>query len=111
MNVNHSKMVELENELVRLLKNKFGELLVLNNNFEERVPGILNIQIKGINNMVLLKKISPYIAASTGSACGVSKPSRVLKSLGMSDIQINQSLRLSLSHYFELNDLKVLVNL
>ena len=109
--VNHSKMVELEKELFRLLKNKFGELLVLNNNFDERVPGILNIQIKGINNMVLLKKISPYIAASTGSACGISKPSRVLGKIGLSDDIINQSIRLSLSVYQDIDDFKIIDNL
>ena len=58
--------------------------------------------------MILLKKMAPFIAASTGSACGVSKPSRVLKAIGLSDTEINSSLRLSLSHYQNIDDLKVI---
>ena len=105
---NHAKMVDLEKKLIELLKLKFTDKLVINNDFSERVPGIINVQIKGITNMILLKKLAPYIAASTGSACGVSKPSGVLKAIGLSDNEINFSIRLSLSHYQNENDYNII---
>jgi len=108
---NHLKMIELELELIKLLKEKFGEYLIINNDFSERVPGILNVQIKGINNMIFLKKIAPYIAASTGSACGVSKPSRVLKAIGLTILEIDNSIRLSLSYNQNIDELKIIKNI
>lgn len=104
----NNKMMKLEKMLIELLSEKFGEKLIINNSFEERVPGIVSIQIQGINNMILLKQISPVIAASTGSACSVSKPSRVLKAIGMSDYEINQTIRLSLSFYQNEEELTVI---
>lgn len=106
---NHSKMIKLEKKLLELLRQKFSNKLVVNNEFDERVPGILNVQIKGLTNMILLKKIAPYVAASTGSACGVSKPSRVLKAIGLNDEEINNSIRLSLSHY-EIEENLLIIN-
>lgn len=105
---NHNKMINLEKKIIELLKNKFTDKLVINNDFSERVPGIINIQIKGITNMVLLKKLAPYVAASTGSACGVSKPSRVLKAIGLSNDEINYSIRLSLSYYQNFDELNII---
>lgn len=99
---------KLEMILVNKLKNKFGKLIIINNNFDKRVPGIINIQFKGQNNMILLKKISPLVAASTGSACSVSKPSHVLKAIGLSDYEISYSIRLSLSKYMNEDDLNLI---
>ena len=47
--------------------------------------------------------MSPIIAASTGSACAVSKPSRILKAIGLSDDIISESI--SCSPYMNLDDL------
>mgnify|MGYP004603291167 CR=1 FL=1 len=105
---NHYKIINLEKRLIELLREKFTDKLIINNDFNERVSGIINVQIKGITNMVLLKKLAPYIAASTGSACGISKPSRVLKAIGLSDNEINCSIRLSLSHYQNENDYDII---
>lgn len=49
--------------------------------------------------------MSPIIAASTGSACAVSKPSRILKAIGLSDDIISESIRISCSPYMNLDDL------
>ena len=108
METNNQKILELEKILIAKLKNKFGDKLSINNNFDNRVHDILNVRIKSFNNMMLLKAISPLIAASTGSACSVSKPSRVLKSIGLSDLEISESIRLSMSPYLDINELKVI---
>lgn len=97
-------LLTLETELVSRLKNKFKDIFILNNNWYHRIPGLINIQLKGFNNMIILKEISPIIAASTGSACSVSKPSEVLKAIGLSDKEISWSIRLSLSKYNTIDD-------
>lgn len=104
----NKKLLELEEVFLNKLIRKFGNLLVINNNHKYRVPGLLNVQFKGINNMILLKKLSPYIAASNGSACSISKPSHVLKAIGLSDEEISNSIRFSLSKYINLNDLNII---
>lgn len=98
----------LESILVHKLKNKFGSLISFNNDYINRIPGLINLQFKGQNNMILLKKMSPLVAASTGSACSVSKPSHVLKAMGFSDAEIGSSLRLSLSKYQTEEDLTLI---
>ncbi len=105
INDNQKRILIIESSIKEKLKNKFQDRLVINNNFDERVHDILNIRIKGYNNMMLLKTISPIIAASTGSACSVSKPSRVLKNIGLSEKEISESIRLSFSCYMDPNDL------
>jgi len=104
----NKKLKLLEEVLLSKLKDKFGSRIKLNNDFNDRIPGLINLQFHGVNNMVLLQKISPYIAASTGSACSVSKPSHVLKSIGLSDDEISYSLRFSLSKYTHLEELDVI---
>ena len=102
---NQQKVKKIEKILIDKLKNKFGENFSINNDFNEKTHDILNVRIKPYNNMVLLKAISPIVAASTGSACSVSKPSRILKNIGLSDEIISQSIRLSFSPYLDLKDL------
>lgn len=48
-------------------------MISINNDFDIRIPGLINIQFKGQNNMILFKKMSSLVAASTGSACSVSE--------------------------------------
>ena len=103
----NKKLFNLEKVFIDKLKKKFGDLIIVNNNHKYRVPGILNIQFKGINNMILLKKLSPYIAASNGSACSISKPSHVLKAIGLTDDEISNSIRFSFSKYIDIEDLNI----
>lgn len=102
------KLKELENVLVQKLQSKFGQYIKINNEFDNRIPGIINVQFVGQNNMILLQQMSPLVAASTGSACSVSKPSRVLKAIGLSDKEVSASIRFSLSKYQRIEDLNVL---
>ena len=102
---NHRKSMELEKILINKFKKAFNNKICINNEFSNRVPGILNIRFVGFNNLVLLKTMSPIIAASTGSACAVSKPSRILKAIGLSDDIISESIRISCSPYMNLDDL------
>ena len=82
-----------------LLKNyreAFSEVIVFNNDVINKIPGILNVQFRGLNNELLLKQLAPVIAASTGSACSSSKPSHVLEAVGLSLEEIRNTVRFSL---------------
>ncbi len=96
---NRGTLVQYESIVLEKLKKKFGSNLVLNNDFANRIPGLLNVRLIGYNNMILLKAISPEIAASTGSACAVAQPSRILRNIGLTSEEISQSIRISISAY------------
>lgn len=108
---NHEKLIKFEEIVLNKLRNKFGAKMEVNNSFANRVPGILNVHINGYNNMILLKAISSEIAASTGSACAVSKPSRILKNMGFDEKVINESIRISISPYEDIKNFDCLDNL
>lgn len=96
---------EKELMLVNILNNKLGDQIVYNSP-DNKVPGVINFQIKGIKNVIFLKKISPYIAASAGSACSITHPSETLAAIGLTDHEIHQSIRFSLSPYDDISELE-----
>ncbi len=64
-------------------------------------PGIINITFPQTENEASLVLFdSRGISCSTGSACsqGLAQPSHVLLAIGLSEIDVNSSLRFSLSH-------------
>lgn len=107
MNKNSKLLKELEQSLTSILKEKFSEYIVFNNDQKDTIPGIISVQFKGVNNELLLKNISSEIAASTGSACSSSKPSHVLKAIGLSDEEIRNTVRFSMSPYIKICELNV----
>lgn len=104
---NYKQLVRLEQKLIDILNKKFENSIALNSDIHNKVPGIVNLRFKGINNQILLKKISPIIAASTGSACSTTSPSYVLKSIGLEKEAIQESIRFSLSPYTDIEELEV----
>lgn len=96
---NQKILLKYENIVIDKLKKKFGTNFIQNNEFPNRIPGLLNVRLVGYNNMILLKAISSEIAASTGSACALAQPSRILKNIGLTDEEISQSIRISISAY------------
>lgn len=75
----------------------FSEIILFNSDVKNKIPGIINIQFKGVNNELLIKKVADRVAISTGSACSSSNPSHVLQSIGLSLSEVRNSLRISLS--------------
>ncbi|WP_421377986.1 cysteine desulfurase family protein [Bacillus salacetis] len=107
LNENISKLNSLEGQLTFLLTEKFSGNIIFNNDTINKIPGILNVQFKGVNNEILVKKLAPVIAVSTGSACSSSKPSHVLSSIGLTLEEIRNTIRFSLSHLITEEDLLV----
>lgn len=77
--------------------------VVLNGNYNKSVPHILNVSFEGIEGDAMVTMLSNVyeIYSSTGSACcsGNTEPSRVLKSMGISDARSLGAVRFSLSQY------------
>jgi len=94
------KMTELRNKLIKgILKISDTQL---NGDNEKRLCNNINISFNNIEGEAIggyLENLGIY--TSTGSACASHslEQSHVLKAIGLSAIQINSSLRLSLSKY------------
>jgi cysteine desulfurase len=96
---------KLEQELLKIEGSK------VNGNLKNRLPHLTNISFEDVNGEDLLMEICTEIAVSRGSACSsvTSKPSHVLKALGLSDILALSSFRLSLGRFTTSSDIEFAV--
>jgi cysteine desulfurase len=71
--------------------------ILLNGAAEPRLPNNLNLCLPGIDAEDLLAEL-PELALATGAACASARhePSPVLRALGLSDEDIQSSIRLGL---------------
>ena len=72
----------------------------LNGSLDRSVGGILNVGFEGVDSEDLMLDLDD-IALSSGAACSsfVQAPSHVLKALGLSDDQINSTVRFSFGRF------------
>lgn len=108
---NKQTLEKLESYLLYKLTNYFQGIIVTNSDTTNKIPGIVNVQFRGTNNELLLKKLSSEAALSTGSACSSSKPSHVLESIGLSLNEIRSSVRISLSHLNTIEEINAFCDL
>lgn len=75
--------------------------LKLNGAAEPRHPGILNIRLPGLDADTLVARLQPHLAVARGSACtsGIPEPSHVLRALGLSADETEESLRFSTGRF------------
>jgi cysteine desulfurase len=104
-NVKH--LNSLESHLLSILKNKFGEVVMFNSDEYNKIPGIISVQFKGINNEMLIKNLAEVVALSSGSACSSSKPSHVLQAIGLDTEGIRSTIRFSLSPLVKIEELDI----
>ncbi|MGH8251354.1 MAG: cysteine desulfurase family protein [Steroidobacteraceae bacterium] len=73
---------------------------------EPSVPGILNVGFAGIEGESLLLELDGRLAVASGAACSsaTAEPSTVLRALGLSDLAIQASLRLSIGRETTLDE-------
>lgn len=87
--------------LLKFLDDNLGEDYIIN--FKTNtVNNIVSIRIEGEINQIFLKDNSDVIAASTGSSCSIGEPSYVLKSHGLTESEVQETIRLSTSLYDEI---------
>lgn len=96
------QIAERKNQLWTGLCDRVGGV-VLNGNLNKTVPHILNVSFEGVQGDVLVSMLSEVygVYCSTGSACcsGNTEPSRVLKSMGLSDDRALSAVRFSMSKF------------
>jgi cysteine desulfurase len=75
--------------------------VVLNGDYEQRLPGNLNISISNVEPKDLLKALQPHLALSSGSACSSyrTEASHVLYALGRDKTSAQASLRFGISRF------------
>jgi len=100
-----NEMKEADQKL-RMMRDKLEKALLnidesyLNGSKENRLPHVANIGFKYVNGDALIGGLR-NIAVSSTSACSSAsmEPSHVLKAIGLSDEQVNSSLRFSLGRF------------
>lgn len=98
LDANRSRVLALRQRLIDGLQRIIPDVRI---NGREDAPGIINITFpESENEASLLLFDSRGVSCSTGSACsqGLAQPSHVLLGIGMSEIEVNATLRFSLSH-------------
>ncbi|MGR9049736.1 cysteine desulfurase family protein [Halobacillus faecis] len=104
---NVCSLEENEQYLTEILQKKFRGQINLNHDMRDKIPGILSVTFKGVNNELLAKKLAPYVSLSTGSACSTGKPSHVLQAMGYSLDHIRSTIRISMSPYTNKSELNI----
>lgn len=92
------KLASLKTNFTRMLLDQFPDLRI-NGSLESSLPNIVNFAIPQIEGKHLLRELDKVgVRVSVGSACnsGQKKASHVLMSLGLSEAQANEAIRVSL---------------
>jgi len=77
-----------------------------------RHPGNLNVSLPSFDAELLLQRLQPTVAASTGSACtsGQPEPSHVLRAIGLSPHEAKCSLRFGVGRFTTVADVDLAVS-
>ena len=99
---NEATMVEANEKIARLSALFMEEISILEgvtvNGGGEKLPGILNLRVKGVSNVDLLYKLDLQgVCIAVGSACASAsvKPSHVLLAMGLTEKETRESVRIS----------------
>jgi cysteine desulfurase len=94
-----ARLLELKKQLWSMFEPLEG--IHLNGNFNQSLPGNLNISIEGVDGSALLLGLQPVIAVSSGSACSSTStaPSHVLTALGRNEKLAHASLRFGIGRF------------
>ena len=103
---------EADNILIREMLiemlDKSGVKYRINGDIDYIISSTLNIQIEGVSSEALMLSSKQYCGISNGSACTSSSysPSYVLVAMGMSEDEIDQSIRLSWGKNTDVEELR-----
>ncbi len=83
----------------------------LNGDWQQRLPGNLNVSFPGIESLHLLESLRD-LALSSGSACtsANAEPSHVLRGIGLSDALARSSLRFSIGRFTTEDEIDFAIN-
>ena len=92
-----SQVTKLRDDFVNKLREIDGVSI---NSSDDALPYIVNLSLEGLRSETVLNLLSSMgIYISSGSACAKGHKSYVLTAMGLSDRQIDSSLRVSLSRF------------
>lgn len=97
---NTQSVRERQIKLIGRLFEEFPNIVSLNGGYLDRLPNNINVSFNGISGEILLSLLSQMgIYVSTGSACmsGDKSISHVLKAIGVSEDDANNSIRITFS--------------
>lgn len=100
LDTNTQKLQEIEKSFKSELL-KIRSDITFNGNPDNKIPGLLSINIPGINSELFCKQISENIAISTGSACSVAEGSYVMRAL---ENDLKNTLRITFTHTVNLDE-------
>ncbi|EMT46437.1 cysteine desulfurase family protein [Anoxybacillus flavithermus] len=103
-----SRLLELESHFVSMLKKSFPNIK-FNGHPDQKIPGVINFTIPGIHNELVIRSLKDKFAISTGSACSINEPSYVLDAVGLNEMQIKNSFRISLHKYINKNEIEYFI--
>jgi len=108
MGAEAKRLAELRDQLLGQLSAGIPDLR-LNGVLDDRLPHNLNVSLPGVAGEDLLDALRPHIAVSSGSACSTdsTKPSHVLKAMGVPDALAYSSLRFGLGRSTTAEDINV----
>ncbi|MBP2656988.1 MAG: cysteine desulfurase DndA [Firmicutes bacterium] len=102
------KTSKIKNEILDLLESS-GLKYTINGNQNFCISSTLNFSIEGVSSEALMLSTKQYCGISNGSACTsqIYSPSYVLAAMGLSQNQIESSIRVSWGGETDLEELKV----
>lgn len=111
LRANYGKLIELRDYLIAELEEKLPEISITKP--KKQAPHIVNITLPKIKSETMLHFLSSYgIYVSSGSACSSNSnhKSSALVAFGRSEEEADYSIRISLSHRNEKDDIDVLID-
>ena len=94
-----ARVAELRDRLLAGLVRLGG--VEVNGGLRHRLPGNLNVTIRGVDAEALVLRVRPQLSIATGSACTAQslEPSHVLLALGLSREEAESAVRISLGRF------------
>lgn len=102
--LNHIR--KIENDVINQLKTI--PTIIFNSPSTNKIPGIINFSIPGVNNEYVIKILSEDYSISSGSACAIGEPSHVLNELNIFE---SNYIRISVGKFSKYVVLTNLVNI
>lgn len=109
MKVYVPKILELESQLRSELINIRPDI-TFNGDQNNKIPGLLSINIPGINNELFCKQVSDEIAISTGSACSIGERSYVMELINSSNLKHIRICLGTTNDYSTINSVLIYLN-
>lgn len=102
-----SSSLEIRKMLIQLL-DESGLRYKINGDLKQCISSTLNVQLEGVSSEALMLSGKDYCGISNGSACTSHSyaPSYVLRAMGLSEEEIDQSIRLSWGRNIKAEDVK-----